>query len=164
MSVDTIEKLFVDELKDLYSAETQITKALPKLADASNSGDLRSAFENHLEETQGQIKRLEKIFKILEVSPKGKTCEGMKGLLKEGSEILDETEEGAVRDAAIISAAQRVEHYEMAGYGSVRTYAELLGRDDIVGLLEETLKEEKSADHKLTTIAKTVNDQALRAA
>src|ERR1700739_753466 len=108
MSVDTIEKLFVDELKDLYSAENQITKALPKLAKASTSGELRTAFENHLEETKEQIERLEQIFKILEVSPRGKTCDGMKGLLEEGAEMLEETEEGAIRDAAMISAAQRV--------------------------------------------------------
>ncbi len=164
MSVDTIEKLFVDELKDLYSAENQITKALPKLAKASSSEELRTAFESHLEETEVHIERLEEIFKILEVSPKGKTCDGMKGLLEEGSEVMEETEEGAVRDAAMISAAQRVEHYEMAGYGSVRTYAELLGQDKIVTLLEKTLGEEKAADGKLTKIAGSVNDQALRAA
>jgi ferritin-like metal-binding protein YciE len=164
MSVDTIEKLFVDELKDLYSAEKQITKALPKLAKASTSEDLRDAFESHLKETQGQIERLEQIFSILEVSPRGKTCAGMKGLLEEGSEVLEEAEEGAVRDAAMISAAQRVEHYEMAGYGSVRTYAELLGKDKIVTLLQKTLEEEKSADSKLTHIAQSVNEDALRAA
>lgn len=164
MSVDTIEKLFVDELKDLYSAEHQITKALPKLAKAASSQELKTAFESHLKETEGQIERLEQIFKILEASPKGKTCAGMKGLLQEGSEVLEETEEGAVRDAAMISAAQRVEHYEMAGYGSVRTYAELLGEDKIVTLLEKTLEEEKSADSKLTKIARTVNDEARRAA
>jgi ferritin-like metal-binding protein YciE len=164
MSVDTIEKLFVDELKDLYSAENQITKALPKLAKASNSDNLRAAFEGHLKETEEQIERLEEIFRILEVSPRGKTCQGMKGLLEEGSEVLEEAEEGAVRDAAMISAAQRVEHYEMAGYGSVRTYAQLLGRDKIVTLLDKTLDEEKSADSRLTKIAKSVNEEALRAA
>jgi ferritin-like metal-binding protein YciE len=164
MSVDTIEKLFVDELKDLYSAEKQITKALPKLAKASTSEDLKDAFESHLKETQEQIERLEQIFSILEVNPRGKTCAGMKGLLEEGAEVLEEAEEGAVRDAAMISAAQRVEHYEMAGYGSVRTYAELLGQDKIVTLLEKTLEEEKSADSKLTHIAQSVNEDALRAA
>jgi ferritin-like metal-binding protein YciE len=164
MSVDTIEKLFVGELKDLYSAENQITKALPKLAKASSSEELRTAFESHLEETEGQIARLEQIFEILEESPKGKTCAGMKGLLEEGSEMLEEAEEGAVRDAAMISAAQRVEHYEMAGYGSVRTYAQLLGLDKITTLLEETLEEEKSADSKLTEIAMSVNEEASRAA
>ena len=164
MSVDTMEKLFVDELKDLYSAENQITKALPKLAKASTSEDLRAAFESHLGETEEQIKRLEEIFTMLDVSPKGKTCVAMKGLLEEGSEVLEDTQEGAVRDAAMISAAQRVEHYEMAGYGSVRTYAELLGQDEIVALLSETLEEEKSADSKLTEISKSINSKALRAA
>ncbi|HEY1650121.1 MAG TPA: ferritin-like domain-containing protein [Terracidiphilus sp.] len=164
MNVDTIEKLFIDELKDLYSSENQITKALPKLAKASRSEDLRTAFESHLKETQEQIGRLEQIFKSLEVSPKGKTCVGMKGLLEEGSELLEQAQEGAIRDAAMISAAQRVEHYEMAGYGSVRTYAQLLGKDKIVTLLEKTLEEEKSADSRLTKIAKSVNEEALRAA
>jgi ferritin-like metal-binding protein YciE len=164
MSVDTIEKLFVDELKDLYSAENQITKALPKLAKASSSEELKNAFESHLKETEEQIERLEQIFKILELSPKGKTCAGMKGLLEEGSDVLEQAEEGAIRDAAMISAAQRVEHYEMAGYGSVRTYAELLGKNKIATLLEKTLAEEKSADSKLTKIAKSVNEVALRAA
>lgn len=164
MSVDTIEKLFIDELRDLYSAENQITKALPKLAKASSSEELKGAFESHLKETEEQIKRLEKVFKILEVSPRGKTCVGMKGLLEEGSEVLADAEKGAIRDAAIISAAQRVEHYEMAGYGSVRTYAELLGKSEIVTLLAKTLEEEKSADSKLTKIASSVNKQALRAA
>ncbi|HLY42180.1 MAG TPA: ferritin-like domain-containing protein [Terracidiphilus sp.] len=164
MNVNTIEKLFVDELKDLYSAETQITKALPKLAKAASSSELKSAFESHLKETQGHVERLEKIFGILDMSPKGKTCEGMKALLKEGSEMLKETEGGAVRDAAMISAAQRVEHYEMAGYGSVRTYAQLLGRENMVNLLEKTLEEEKKADSKLTSVSRNVNEEALRAA
>ena len=164
MSVDTIEKLFIDELKDLYSAENQITKALPKLAKAASSNELRSAFESHLEETKQQIERLEQIFQMLEKSPQGKTCSGMKGVLTEGSELLEETAEGPVRDAALISAAQRVEHYEMAGYGTVRTYAQLLGQDKIVTLLDKTLQEEKSADSKLTKIANNVNGEALRAA
>jgi ferritin-like metal-binding protein YciE len=164
MSVDTIEKLFVEELKDLYSAENQITKVLPKMAMAAASSELRNVFERHLKETEGQIRRLEKIFEILGKSPKGKTCAGMKGVLQEGSEMLRESEEGEVRDVAMISAAQRVEHYEMAGYGTVRSYAELLGQPQIVELLEETLEEEKEADRKLTAVAKSVNPQALRAA
>jgi ferritin-like metal-binding protein YciE len=164
MSVDNIEKLFVEELKDLYSAENQITKALPKMAKASTSNELRTAFENHLQETRRHVERLEKIFEALGHSPKGKSCDGMKGLLQEGSEVLEKTEEGEVRDAAMISAAQRVEHYEMAAYGSVRTYAELLGQNEAAKLLDETLKEEKAADQKLTTISKTVNAQAKRAA
>jgi ferritin-like metal-binding protein YciE len=162
MSVTTIDELLLDELKDLYSAEKQITKALPKMARAAVSQDLKSAFENHLEETKGQIERLDKIFEILGKSPKGKMCHGMEGVLEEGAEVLEELDKGMVRDAALISAAQRVEHYEMAGYGAVREYAALLGRKEIASLLDETLKEEKSADEKLTGIAKKVNPQALK--
>jgi ferritin-like metal-binding protein YciE len=126
MKVDTIEKMLVEELKDLYFAENQITKALPKMAKSSSSNQLKTAFEHHLEETRGQIERLDRIFTILAKSPKGKTCDGMKGLLQEGSQAIEETSGGPVRDAAMASAAQRVEHYEIAGYGSVRTYAQLL--------------------------------------
>lgn len=164
MKIDSIEKLFLEELKDLYSAEHQITKALPKMAKSSNSEELRSAFENHLKETHGQIQRLEKIFSLLDKSPRGKTCEGMKGILQEGSELLGDAVQGPVRDAGMISAAQRVEHYEMAAYGAVRAYAELLGQDEIARLLEETLEEEKAADEKLTKVARHVNVQAPRAA
>lgn len=162
--VNTIENLFVEELKDLYSAEHQITKTLPKLVKAASSPDLKSAFEHHLKETEGQIERLEKAFELLGKSPKGKTCDGMKGILSEGAEALDETSEGDVRDAALISAAQRVEHYEMAAYGSVRAYAEQLAQKEIARLLEQTLEEEKAADKKLTEISQTVNTRALRAA
>ena len=164
MSVNTIEKLFVEELKDLYSAENQITKALPKLAEAASSKELKSALEHHLKETEGHVQRLEQVFEILGASPKGKTCDGMKGILSEGSEALKETDEGDVRDAALISGAQRVEHYEMAAYGTVRSYAERLKQKRIVQLLEETLEEEKAADKKLTDISKKVNQQALHAA
>lgn len=164
MSVNTIDKLFVDELKDLYSAETQITKALPKMAKGASSKELRSAFEHHLKETEGQVQRLEKIFEILGSSPKGKTCNGMKGLLSEGAEMLEETPEGDVRDAALISAAQRVEHYEMAGYGTVRAFAEQLGQSRIAQILEQTLEEEKAADQKLTQISQAINSRATRAA
>jgi ferritin-like metal-binding protein YciE len=157
-----MEKLFVQELKDLYSAETQITKVLPKMAKAAASNELKTAFEHHLKETEGQIQRLDKVFEILGASPKGKTCQGMKGVLEEGSEMLTETEEGDVRDAALISAGQRVEHYEMAGYGTVRSYAERLGKSQIVQLLEQTLEEEKAADKKLTEISKKVNPSATR--
>lgn len=164
MSVDTIEKLFVEELKDIYSAENQITKALPKMVKAATSDDLKAAFEHHLRETEGQIQRLDQVFETLGVSPKGKTCDGMKGVLAEGEEVLKETEKGDVRDAALISAAQRVEHYEMAAYGTVRTYAERLGKKQIVGVLEETLEEEKAADKKLTEISQKVHQHALHAA
>lgn len=160
MSVDSIEKLFVEELRDLYSAENQITKALPKMASAATSKELKQAFENHLRETEGQIERLEQICRMLGTNPKGRTCEGMKGVIDEGSSMLKDAEQGSVRDAALISAAQRVEHYEMAGYGTARTYAHLLGQSQCARLLEETLAEEKAADHKLTSIAGRVNVQA----
>lgn len=159
-SVDSMQKLFVEELRDLYSAENQITKALPKMANAATSKELKQAFEHHLRETEGQIERLEQICRILDTSPKGKTCEGMKGVIDEGSSMLKDAEEGSVRDAALISAAQRVEHYEMAAYGTVRTYAEQLGQSQCAKLLEQTLEEEKAADHKLTSIAMKVNAQA----
>ena len=162
MSVDSIEMLFIEELKDLYSAENQITKALPKMVSAAASKDLKKAFENHLRETEGQIERLIQICNILGANPRGKTCEGMKGVLEEGSSMLKETEEGDVRDVALISAAQRVEHYEMAAYGTVRTYAQLLGQTQCAKLLDETLAEEKAADQKLTAIAGKVNAQALQ--
>ncbi len=125
---------------------------------------MKNAFEHHLQETEGQIQRLEKAFEILGTSPNGKTCDGMKGILSEGADMLDETTEGDVRDAALISAAQRVEHYEMAAYGAVRSYAENLNRKDIAQLLEQTLQEEKAADKKLTEISQAVNPRALRAA
>ena len=164
MSVETIDELLLDELKDLYSAEKQITKSLPKLAKAATSPDLKQAFESHLEETRGQIERLDRVFEILGKSPKGKVCHGMKGVLEEGSEVLEDTKKGTVRDAALISAAQRVEHYEMAGYGCVREYARILGQKEIASLLDETLKEEEAADKKLGTIAKQVNANAAKAA
>jgi len=164
MSVDTLEKLFVEELKDLYSAEKQITKALPKMIKASESEELKAAFESHLEETNTHVQRLEQIGQILGKSLRGKTCDGMKGVLSEGSEVVEEVSEGIVRDVGIISAAQRVEHYEMAGYGAVHAYAILLGQDEIAALLEETLREEKAADSKLSKIAKSVNSEALGAA
>jgi len=164
MRVESMDDLLVEELKDLYSAEKQITKALPKMAKAASSKELRQAFESHLEETNGHVERLEQIFETVGKSSKGKTCEGMKGLLSEGSELIGEINKGNVLDAGLISAAQRVEHYEMAGYGSVRAYAELLGNSQVADLLQATLDEEKAADEKLTEISKTVNTQAQRAA
>jgi ferritin-like metal-binding protein YciE len=160
MKLETMKGLLLDELQDLYSAETQITKALPKMAKASSASDLKHAFESHLQETEGHVQRLETIFKHIKESPKGKTCEGMKGLLKEGDERVKEGGEPDVLDAGLISAAQRVEHYEIAAYGSARTYAELLGESEIVKLLEQTLEEEKAADQKLTKVAKKVNVKA----
>ena len=164
MKVESIEDLFLDELKDLYSAEKQITKALPKLVKAASTEELSAAFDSHLQETKGHVERLEEIFQKLGKKGTGKTCEGMKGVLEEGSEVIQEIEKGPVRDAGLISAAQRVEHYEIAGYGSVRSFAELLGKTDIVELLEQTLDEEKAADEKLTKISETVNQEAQTAA
>ncbi|HEY0307226.1 MAG TPA: ferritin-like domain-containing protein [Acidobacteriaceae bacterium] len=164
MMLEDLMDLFVDELKDLYSAETQITKALPKMVKAATSKDLKLAFASHLQETEGHVRRLDHIFELLEKSPKGKTCKGMKGLLEEGSEMIKEDADPDVKDAGLISAAQRVEHYEMAGYGTVRTYAEILRRDDVAKILQETLQEEKSADTKLTKLAQQINVQAKSAA
>jgi ferritin-like metal-binding protein YciE len=164
MKVESIEDLFLDELKDLYSAEKQITKALPKLVKAASTQELSAAFDSHLEETKGHVERLEEIFQKLGKKGAGKTCEGMKGVLEEGSEVIQEIEKGPIRDAALIAAAQRVEHYEIAGYGSVRSFAQLLGKADIVELLEETLDEEKAADEKLTKISESVNQEAQTAA
>ncbi len=160
MKLETMRELLIDELQDLYSAETQITKALPKLVKASSAPTLQQAFEHHLEETKNHVKRLEQIFDHLNESPKGKTCEGMKGLLKEGDERAAEGGEAEVLDAGLISAAQRVEHYEIAAYGSARTYAELLGEREAVRLLSETLDEEKAADTKLSQVAKKINVEA----
>jgi ferritin-like metal-binding protein YciE len=161
MSVATIEELLVSELQDLYSAEKQITKALPKLVKAATSQELKDAFQSHLEETQGQVERLDQVGEILGKKLTGKTCHGMQGVLEEGNEVVDDTDKGtAVRDAGLITAAQRVEHYEMAGYGGVIAYAKLLGLTDIVGLLEETIEEEKAADKKLSMLSQTINKQA----
>ncbi len=157
-----MQELFVDELKDLYSAEKQIVRALPKLAKVVTSEDLKQALLSHLEETKGHVARLEQAFQTLGKKPTGKTCVGMKGVLEEGSEMLEDTDKGVVRDAGLISAAQRVEHYEMAGYGSARDFAKMLGQGEIATLLEQTLEEEKAADKKLTLISKQVNAEAKR--
>jgi ferritin-like metal-binding protein YciE len=153
-------ELFVDELKDLYSAESQLIKALPKMAKAATSENLRAGFEHHLEQTKEHARRLEEICTELGEKPTGKKCGGMEGLIGEGKEMMDEFD-GDVLDAALISAAQRVEHYEIAGYGTLRTYAELLGNDRAVELLEETLTEEKETDQKLTELAVTINVEAI---
>ena len=153
MKLNTLEDLLVDQLKDLYNAENQLVKALPKMAKAAFSEDLKQAFEGHLEETKGHVERLEKVFELLGLKARGKTCEAMKGLVKEGGEMISEDAEDSVKDAGLIAAAQRVEHYEIAGYGCVRTFARQLGHDEAARLLEETLNEEKGADEKLTAIA-----------
>lgn len=162
MRKDSLRQLYVDELKDLYSAETQMVKTLPKLAKASSSADLRRAFEEHLRQTSDQVSRLEQIFRTLDEKPTGKKCLGMEGLVKEGAETMQEQYGDALMDAALIGAAQRVEHYEIAGYGTVRAFAELLGESDHVSLIEQTLAEEKQADQTLTQLAEQINSQADR--
>jgi ferritin-like metal-binding protein YciE len=160
MKIETLRELLVDELQDLHSAEQQITKALPKLVKASHDPILKQAFEQHLEETRNHVTRLEQALKHMNESPKDKTCEGMKALLKEGEDRISSGDPGEVLDAGIISAAQRVEHYEIAAYGSARTYAELLGDQEAVRLLSETLQEEKAADAKLNQVARYVEAKA----
>jgi ferritin-like metal-binding protein YciE len=147
------KELYIDELRDIYSAETQLVKALPKMAKAAESDDLRSGFEEHLEQTKGHVSRLEQIFDALGEKPTGKKCEGMAGLIKEGGEAAQEDYEGDVKDSALIGAAQRVEHYEIAAYGTVRAMAEKLGEDDAVELLSQTLQEEKDTDVKLSDLS-----------
>jgi len=155
-----LRELYIDELKDLYSAETQLVKALPKMAKAASSEELQQGFEEHLEQTKGHVARLEQIFEALDESPKGKKCAGMEGLIKEGGEVIDEDFEGAVLDAGLIGAAQRVEHYEIAAYGTACAFAEILGESEQVALLRETLKEEKETDEKLTELSEEINTQA----
>jgi len=162
MKLDTLRKLYVEELRDIYNAEQQLVKALPKIAKAASSDDLRDAIETHLDETKGHVERLEEIFEGLNENPKGKTCQAMKGLIEEGSEILDAKGEDSVLDAGIIAAAQKVEHYEMATYGTLRTWADLLNEEKAAGLLQETLDEEGEADAKLNELAdEIVNPEAL---
>ena len=150
-----LEKLFEDELRDIYWAEKALTKALPKMAKNASSPDLVEAIETHLAETEEQVSRVEQVFDLLGKKPTAKKCEAMEGLIKEAEEFMEESDEGVMRDAAIISAAQKVEHYERASYGTLRAFAETLGLTDIVALLEETLEEEKNADEKLTEVAVT---------
>jgi ferritin-like metal-binding protein YciE len=161
MEHQALKELYIDELKDIYNAENQLVKALPKMAKAANSEELRTGFEEHLEQTRGHVQRLEQIFKELGEKPSGKKCKGMEGLVAEGQEMMGEDFEDDVMDAALISAAQRVEHYEIAAYGTVRTYAELLGEDTAVQLLEQTLEEEKETDQKLTDMASEINVRAM---
>jgi ferritin-like metal-binding protein YciE len=160
MPTDSLKKLYVDELKDLYSAESQLVKALPKMAAAASATELRQGFEKHLKQTEGHVQRLEKIFEALRESPKGKKCVGMEGLVKEGSGLMQGDFEGDVLDSALIGAARRVEHYEMAAYGAVCEFAKVLGETKHASLLEETLGEEKETDEKLTELAKKINTQA----
>lgn len=158
---ESLDELLVEELKDIYSAEKQAVRAYPKIAKSVDSDELKQALQAHLEQTQGQLERLEQVFEILEEKPGGKTCEGMKGLLEEANEAISEGDKGPVLDAQIIGAAQRVEHYEIAAYGTVSAMAKALGKDDIAKLLDQTLQEEKDTDQKLTQVSEGVNQSAL---
>ena len=164
MSMDSLKDLYIDELKDLYNAENQLLKALPKMAKKASAPELKRAFQEHVTQTEGHVNRLEKIFKGLGEKPTGKTCKAMKGLIEEGKEIIEEDGDDAVLDAALIGAAQRVEHYEIAGYGVVRTFASLLGEEDAMQSLQRTLNEEGETDKKLTQIAESaINIEASEA-
>jgi ferritin-like metal-binding protein YciE len=156
MEMSSLQDLMVDQLKDLYNAESQLVKALPKMAKAATNPQLKQAFTTHLEQTKGHVERLEQVFDSMGLSAKGKTCKAMKGLIEEGKEMMDEDAEPEVMDAGLIAAAQRVEHYEMAGYGCVRTYAELLGNKQAAKLLQQTLDEEGKTDKLLTSLAEKV--------
>jgi ferritin-like metal-binding protein YciE len=161
MKMDNLQDLLIEDLKDLYDAEHQITKALPKMAKAASSQELKSAFEEHLTQTENQIKRLEQVFASMGKKATRKTCQAMKGLVEEGSELMQEDADPEVLDAALIGAAQKVEHYEIASYGTVATYAQMLGHNQAVQLLRATLQEEKQTDDKLTMLAeRKINQRA----
>jgi ferritin-like metal-binding protein YciE len=162
MAKKTFEDMLLEETKDIYDAEKRLTKALPKMAKAATTEELREAIEDHLEETKGQVARLEKIFKLLEKPARGKKCAAMEGLVEEGSELIKEKKDldSAVFDAALIAAAQKVEHYEIATYGTLATWAEMLGLEEVSDLFEESLAEEKAADDKLTSLAAEINVMA----
>ena len=162
MKLDTLQKLYTNELRDLYNAENQLLKALPKMAKAASSEELKNAFQKHLEQTKSHVERLEHVFKDAGEKPKGKTCQAMKGLIEEGAKMLEEDGEESVLDAGIIVAAQKVEHYEIAAYGSVRTFAELLGKNKSAELLQTTLDEESETNEALNQLAEgIVNPEAL---
>ena len=165
MPLTTLEDLFVSELKDLYSAEKQLVKSLPKMAKAASSTKLRKGFEDHLKQTEKHVERLEQIFDEMEVKPRGPKCEAMEGLIEEGKRVMKEDAEPAVMDAALIAAAQRVEHYEIAGYGTVRTFANMLGMKNAERLLQQTLEEESQTNEKLTKLAESeINAAAMSGA
>src|SRR5271154_1015137 len=163
MSQNNLKSLYVDELRDLYNSEQQLIKALPKMAKAANSDALRKGFETHLEQTKRHATRLERILTGLGEPVKGKKCKGMAGIVSEGGEIMSEDFEGALMDAALISAAQRVEHYEIAAYGAVHAYAELMGETEAAALLQQTLDEEKETNQKLTDLSEEINSEAFQA-
>lgn len=162
MEEETLKELLVEELQDLYSAENQLIKALPKMAKAATNAKLKAGFEQHLKETRGHVERLEKMCKALGEKPKGPKCKAMEGLVEEGAEIIKEHDDPEVLDAALICAAQKVEHYEIASYGTARAWAELLNESEVVKLIEQTLEEEKATDEKLTKLAETgINVEAV---
>ena len=160
MARETLNDLMLDELQDVYDAEHQITKALPKMMEVASSTDLKQAFQHHLEQTQGQITRLDKIFEIMGEEAKRKPCKAMKGLLAEGEDLMKDHKASLLLDAGLIGSAQRVEHYEIAAYGTIRAYAEALGEQEIVGLLQQTLDEEKQTDEALTELGVPINQQS----
>jgi ferritin-like metal-binding protein YciE len=164
MSLDSLQKLFLEELKDVYNAEKQILRALPRMAKAAESPELQQAFTKHQKETEGQVRRLERVFQELGQSARGKTCKGMQGLIEEGKEVMEKDGEGPVIDAALIASAQRVEHYEIAAYGCLRTYAHLLGLSQSEQLLQQTLEEEEATDKILTGLGESGINEAAAAA
>jgi ferritin-like metal-binding protein YciE len=160
-TIESLNDLCIDQLRDLYNAENQLTKALPKMANAANTPDLRQAFEDHLAQTEGHVHRLEQVFEHLGEKPSGKVCRAMQGLVAEGEEAIQQDGDPVIKDAALIAAAQRVEHYEIAGYGTVRNFAKILGENEVADILTQTLDEEADADKTLTSIAeKSINGQA----
>ena len=159
-TLDSLEALLHDELKDIYDAEKQLTKALPKLAKKATADELRSAFDEHLRQTEQHMERLEQVFEQLGMPVRGKTCKGMKNLIAEGEDMIGDADDDATRDALMIAAAQKVEHYEIAAYGTMRTWANLLGKNDIAGIFEDTLEEEKETDQRLTEIAESFVNEA----
>ena len=162
-TLDSLGDLLEGEIKDIYDAEKQLTKALPKLAKKATATELKEAFEEHLQQTEEHIARLEQVFELMQMPVRGKKCEGMKHLIAEGSEMVEKAEDDATRDALLIAAAQKVEHYEIASYGTIRVWANLLGKNEVAALFEDTLEDEKEADQKLTQIAESfVNQQAAR--
>lgn len=161
--IQTLEHAFVEEIRDLYDAEKQLTRSLPKMAKAASSDQLRDAFQEHLEVTKGQVARLEQVFQMLDEKARSKPCKGMKGLVEEGREHIQTDAQAHIKDLALIGAAQKVEHYEISGYGTVRTMARQIGRKDVAELLEETLKEEEATDKRLTQVAKALYKDARNA-
>jgi ferritin-like metal-binding protein YciE len=156
MKLDSLQTLYVEELRDIYNAENQLLKALPKMAKQASAPELKQAFKEHLEQTEEHVERLEEIFEKLDKKPTGKTCKAMKGLIEEGSEIMEEEGEDSVLDAGMIAAAQKVEHYEIASYGTVRAFANMLGEEDAADLLQQTLDEEGETDKRLSELAEEI--------